>query len=464
MFESLTERLSATFDRLRGRGRLTEGDIGDALKEVRMALLEADVSFQVVKDFTGKVKERALSEEVVKALSPGQQVIKIVHDELVALLGAEKTDLAHAEVPPTIIVLAGLQGSGKTTMAGKLAYRYKRQGRQPLLVATDVYRPAAIKQLEVVAEQVGVPCFQMGERSTPPNIAKAALRQASTHGHDVVIIDTAGRLHTDTEMMDEIREVHKAVAPHETILVLDSLTGQDAVNVAREFCDAIPIDGVALTKLDGDSRGGAALSLRAVTNKPIKLAGVGEKLDALETFHPERIASRILGMGDMLTLIEKAQQSVDQDKAAELQKKVLQERFDLDDFLEQLQQMKKVGPLQQIMEMLPKSWLGMVGDVGPEEIDPRELDRIEAVIRSMTPVERHSPKILEGSRKKRIARGSGTTVADVNGLLKQFYETQTMMRQMMGASGRGAKGVPPGPRGGPPRIRSGKMKKRSRSR
>jgi len=465
MFEGLSEKLSATFRKLRSRGRLTEADISAALREVRMALLEADVSFQVVKDFTNAIKEQALGEEVAKALSPGQQVVKIVHTELVRLLGSDAAGLAMADTPPTIILLAGLQGSGKTTMAGKLARMISKRGGTPLLVATDTHRPAAIRQLEVVAEQVEVPFFQMGDQMEPARIAKAAVSHARSRNLDTVIIDTAGRLHTDAEMMDEIRAVHQAISPHETLLVLDSLTGQDAVNVATEFCGTVDIDGVVLTKLDGDARGGAALSLRAVTGKPIKFAGVGEKFDALETFHPERIASRILGMGDVLTLIEKAQETVDQDKAAELQKKVLQDRFDLEDFLEQLQQMKRVGPLNQILEMLPKSWLGWAGALEDEEVDPKELDRIEAIIRSMTPDERHNPGRLNGSRKKRIARGSGTTVADINSLLKQFDETQVMMKQMMGAqqgvAGRVIHGAKPMRRKS---ARATKSKKRSRSR
>lgn len=435
MFESLSGRLQETFRRLRNRGRLSDADVSEALREVRIALLEADVHFKVVKEFIDRIRERAVGEELSKALTPGQQVVKIVHEELLRLLGSDESEVRWAPAPPTVVMLCGLQGGGKTTTAGKLAGLWKKQGRNPLLAATDIHRPAAIRQLEVVGESVGVPVFQLGATDAP-SIARGALAQARSRGFDPLIIDTAGRLHTDEEMMEEIRQVAQAVHPHETLLVLDALTGQDAVNVATEFTKSVPLDGIVLTKLDGDARGGAALSLRAVTEVPVKFAGVGERLDAIEPFHPDRMASRILGMGDVLTLIERAQEVVDRERALELQEKLLRQEFTLEDFLEQIDQVQKIGPLDQILSMVPKQLLGALGPVTEEDIDPREFARLRAIILSMTPQERQSPRILNSSRKKRIARGSGTHVADVNALLKQFDEAQHAMRQMMGAQPR----------------------------
>lgn len=432
MFESLAERLQQTFRRLRNRGRLSEADVAEAVREVRMALLEADVHFRVVKDFVDRVRERAVGEELSNVLTPGQQVVKIVHEELLRLLGSDESDVRWAPAPPTVVMLCGLQGGGKTTTAGKLADFWKKQGHNPLLVATDIHRPAAIRQLEVVAESVGVPVFQLGGADAA-SIAKAALAHARSRQFDALIIDTAGRLHTDEEMMEEIRQVASAVHPHETLLVLDALTGQDAVNAATEFARAVPLDGIVLTKLDGDARGGAALSLRAVTQVPVKFAGVGERLDALEPFHPDRMANRILGMGDVLTLIERAQDAVDRERAIELQEKLLRQEFTLEDFLEQIDQMQRIGPLDQILSMLPKQMLGPLGKLTEEDLDPREFAYMRAIISSMTFEERRNPRVLNSSRKKRIARGSGTHVADINALLKQFDEAQRTMRQMMGA-------------------------------
>lgn len=432
MFENLTRRLEEALSIFRGRRRLSEKDLDEGLRQVRMALLEADVNYKVARDFVQRVRERGLGEEIAPGLDASQHVIKIVHEELVRLLGEDASDIREAEKPPTVIMLCGLQGGGKTTTAGKLARMLKERGRRPLLVATDIHRPAAIKQLQVVGEQVGVPVFQMGEEPSAADIGRAAVAYAREQGHDFVIVDTAGRLHTDAEMMFEISTLADAVDPTETLLVLDAQTGQDAVNVAQQFCQSLHIDGVILTKLDGDARGGAALSLRAVTGKPIKWAGVGEKLDALEPFHPDRMASRILGMGDVLTLIERAQAQVDQQEALELQRKIVEDRFTLEDFLKQLRQVRRLGPLQQLLELLPKGWLGPQANILTQEgMDPKEIDRIEAIICSMTPEERQNPHILSPSRKRRIARGSGTSVAEVNAVIKQFGEMQRVMRTMM---------------------------------
>ncbi len=441
MFESLTDKLQDVFRRFRGRARLTEKDLTEALREVRLALLDADVHFRVVKDFNQRVQERALGAEVSEALNPAQQIIQIVFDELVALLGSDESEIRFAQDGrPTIIVLCGLQGGGKTTSAGKLSAMLRKEGKKPLLVATDIHRPAAIRQLEVVGEQVGIPVFKLGQETHPADIARAALGHARQNHNDVVIIDTAGRLHTDEAMMAEIRAVLAAVEPHETLLVLDSLTGQDAVNVAEAFQQEVRFDGVILTKMDGDARGGAALSVRAISGVPIKFIGVGEKLEALEPFHPDRIARRILGMGDVLTLIEKSQEAFDQEQALQMQQKLLKEGLNLEDFLGQIKQMRRMGPMRQLLEMLPRGLLDFFGGPGArvEDMDPREIDRIEAIICSMTLRERREPEVLNISRKRRIARGSGTTVADVNSLLKQFHQTQTMVRQLMV----GPKGVP----------------------
>ncbi len=426
VFESLAEKLQNALGKLTGKGKLSEKDVDLAMREVRLALLEADVNFKVVKDFIKKVKERAIGNEVMESLTPGQQVIKIVNEELTALMGREEEKILFSSKPPTVILMSGLQGAGKTTTSGKLANILIKQGKRPLLVACDVYRPAAIKQLEVVGEKVGVPVFTMGDKHDPVDIAKAAMEHARKNANDVVIIDTAGRLHIDEELMDEIENIHKAVEPDEILLVLDAMTGQDAVNVAKSFDEKLSITGVILTKLDGDTRGGAALSIRAVTDKPIKFVGMGEKLDELEAFHPDRMASRILGMGDVLSFIEKAQANIDTEKAMELEKKIRTSQFTFDDFLDQLEQMKNMGPLDELLGMIPgmnsKALKGLnVGD--------KEVGRIEAIIKSMTKKERQTPEIIDSSRRKRIANGSGTSITEVNKLLKQFRETKKMMKK-----------------------------------
>ncbi|NLV89681.1 MAG: signal recognition particle protein [Tissierellia bacterium] len=426
VFESLSEKLQNALGKLRGKGKLSEKDVDMAMREVRLALLEADVNFKVVKDFVKKVKERAIGAEVMESLTPGQQVIKIVNDELTKLMGEKEAKINFSPSPPTVILMCGLQGAGKTTTSGKLAFNLKKQNKRPLLVACDIYRPAAIKQLEVVGEKVGVPVYTMGNKVNPVDIAKAALEHGKKHGNDVIIIDTAGRLHIDEELMDEIENIYSAVKPQEVLLVLDAMTGQDAVNVAESFNERLGITGVILTKLDGDARGGAALSLRAVTNKPIKFVGMGEKLDQLEPFHPDRMASRILGMGDVLSLIEKAQANIDAKKALELEKKIRTQQFTFDDFLDQLEQMKSLGPLDQLLGMIPgvnsKALKGL-------DVNEKDINRIQAIIQSMTKKERENPDIIDSSRRKRIARGSGTTVQDVNKLLKQFKETKKMMKK-----------------------------------
>lgn len=426
-FEGLTEKLSATFKKLRGKGRIKESDIKEAMREVRLSLLEADVSYKVVKDFVARVSERAMGSDVFESLTPAQTVIKIVNEELTALMGGEAQKLRFASSSPTIIMLVGLQGAGKTTNGAKLAaYIKKNHGRRPLLVACDVYRPAAIKQLEVVGEQLGIPVFQQGQ-GNPVDIAKAAIAHAKDHGNDVVLIDTAGRLHVDEALMNELRSIKDAVNPTEIMLVVDAMTGQDAVNAAQAFNEELDIDGVMLTKLDGDARGGAAISVKAVTGKPIKFAGIGEKLDQIEPFHPDRMASRILGMGDVMTLIEKAEQSFDEKKAEELERKLRQNRYTLEDFLEQMDQLKNMGPIQDIIGMLPGVNAGALkGAV----IDEKALPRVEAIILSMTREERENPSILNSSRKRRVAAGSGTRVEDVNRLLKQFDMMKKMVKQM----------------------------------
>lgn len=426
VFEGLADKLQSALQKLKGKGKLNEKDIKDAMREVKLALLEADVNFKVVKDFIDNVKGRALGSEVMESLTPGQQVVKIVNEELTAVMGATQSKLIFSSKPPTIIMLVGLQGAGKTTTVGKLGGYLKKSGKRPLLVAGDIYRPAAIKQLQVVGGQLGIPVFDMGEKISPVDIAKAGIEHANKHGNDLVIIDTAGRLHIDEALMDELENIKKLVKPHEILLVVDAMTGQDAVNVAESFNDKLGIDGIILTKLDGDTRGGAALSVRAVTNKPIKFVGMGEKLDDLEPFYPDRMASRILGMGDVLSLIEKAQASFDDKKAMELEKKIRTQEFTFDDFLEQLQQMKKMGPLSQLLEMIPG---GNSKQLKNLEVNEKELIHVEAMIKSMTKEERRNPAIINGSRRKRIALGSGMTVNKVNNLLKQFEQTKKMMKQ-----------------------------------
>ena len=422
-FESLTEKLSATFKRLRGKGRLSEADVKEAMKEIKMALLEADVNFKVVKGFVSSVTERAVGQDVMESLTPAQMIVKIVNEELTALMGGGETKLAISPAPPTVVMLVGLQGAGKTTNGAKLAGLMKKQGKRPLLCACDVYRPAAIKQLEVVGGQLDIPVFQMGQID-PVDIAKAAVEHARRHGNDMVFLDTAGRLHVDETLMDELKRIKETVNPTEILLVVDAMIGQDAVT-AKAFDEALDIDGVMLTKLDGDARGGAALSIRAVTGKPIKFAGTGEKLDAVEVFHPDRMASRILGMGDVLSLIEKAEQNLDAKKAAEQLERLRKNKFTLSDFYDQLLQLKSMGNLEDIAGMIP----GMGGKKLDLSADEGNLKRIEAIIQSMTPYERENPNVLNSSRKKRIAAGSGTQVVDVNRLLKQFDMVQQLTRQ-----------------------------------
>ena len=424
-FESLTEKLSATFKRLRGKGRLSEADVKQAMKEIKMALLEADVNFKVVKNFVATVSERAVGTDVMESLTPAQMIVKIVNEELTALMGSGDSKLAISSTPPTVVMLVGLQGAGKTTNGAKLAGLMKKQGKRPLLAACDIYRPAAIQQLEVVGAQLDIPVFQMGQ-TDPVDIAKAAVEHAKKHGNDMVFLDTAGRLHVDEALMDELRRVKSAVSPTEILLVVDAMIGQDAVNAAKAFDEALDIDGVMLTKLDGDARGGAALSIRAVTGKPIKFAGTGEKLDNIEVFHPDRMASRILGMGDVLSLIEKAEQNLDAKKAAEQLERMRKNKFTLTDFYDQMVQLKSMGSMQDIASMLP----GMGGKKLDLTVDEAQLARTEAIILSMTPQEREDPSLLNSSRKKRIAAGSGTQVVDVNRLLKQFETIKQFTRQL----------------------------------
>ena len=445
-FEGLSEKLSAAFKKLRGKGRLSEADVKEAMREIRLALLEADVSFKVVKQFVAQVTEKAVGADVLEALSPAQQIIKIVNQELTDLMGGSAAKLTIASKPPTVVMMVGLQGAGKTTNGAKLAGLMKKQsGKRPLLAACDIYRPAAIQQLEVVGRQLDIPVFQMGQ-TNPVDIARAAVEHAAAHGNDMVFLDTAGRLHVDEELMDELRNIKAAVEPTEILLVVDAMIGQDAVNAAKAFDDALDIDGVVLTKLDGDARGGAALSIKAVTGKPIKFVGMGEKLDQIEVFHPDRMASRILGMGDMLSLIEKAEQSFDQKKALELQEKLRKNKFTLTDFYDQMKQLKNMGSLSEIAGMIPGV---KASDLEGASMDEKLLQRMEAIILSMTPAERDDPKLLNSSRKKRIAAGSGTQVVDINRLLKQFDMLQAMtkqfsggkmpknLRKMMGKRGRG---------------------------
>ena len=434
MFEALTQRLEAIFDRLRGAGRLTEENIQEALREVRVALLEGDVNFKVVRGFVERVRERAVGQDVLQSLTPGQQVVKIVHDELVGLLGGATHRLTMAPRPPTVIMVLGLQGSGKTTTVGKLGRHFQREGFRPLLVAADVYRPAAIDQLRVLGRDLGLPVH--GEEGRAPvDIAREALAQAATQGLNPVLLDTAGRLHIDERMIEELKLLRRETKPHHVLLVVDAMTGQDAVTMAQRFQSDVGYDGVVLTKLDGDARGGAALSIRQVTGKPIVFCGVGERADALEPFHPDRMASRILGMGDVLSLVEKARATVDQAKAEDLAHKLRDNSFTLEDFAEQLRQLRKMGPLSQIMDMIP---FFKGAKVGADELDAegRDLKRFEAIIGSMTPEERRTPAVINGERRTRIARGSGTSVQDVNRLLKQYAQLRKVMKGLKGMAGR----------------------------
>lgn len=431
-FEGLGEKLQNVFKNLRGKGRLSEKDIKAAMREVKLALLEADVNFKVVKGFISRVSEKAVGEEILESLTPAQQIIKIVRDELTALMGSEHEELRFSKKPPSVYMLCGLQGAGKTTAAGKLALNLRKtKDKRPLLVACDIYRPAAIKQLEVLGSQIGVSVFSLGNDISPVKIAEQAIEHAKKHGNDPVIIDTAGRLHIDEELMKELQDIKEVVNPDEILLVVDAMTGQDAVNVAEHFNDNLDISGVILSKLDGDTRGGAALSVKEITGKPIKYASVGEKLSELEPFHPERMASRILGMGDVLTLIDKAQESYDEKEAAELETKIRQQTFDLGDFLNQLQQIKKMGPITQLIGMLPGVDKKMLDSVDAADSEKR-LKRIEAIIQSMTEEERRKPQIIGANRKIRIAKGSGTRVQDVNEILKQFDQMKKMMKQFSG--------------------------------
>jgi signal recognition particle subunit SRP54 len=424
-FEGLTSKLSEVFKKLTSRGKLSEQDVKAAMREVKMALLEADVNFLVVKKFIKTVSERAVGSEILESLTPGQQVIKVVNEELTSLMGSTVSKLTVAPAPPSVYMLVGLQGAGKTTMAGKLAGYLKKQGKNPLLCACDIYRPAAIQQLKVLGEKLEIPVFEEGQKDAVKT-ALHGLEYAKDNGYDVVLLDTAGRLHIDTELMDELKRMKKAVDPHEILLVVDSMTGQDAVNVAQSFHDTLEISGVILTKLDGDTRGGAALSVKAVTGQPIKFAGVGEKLTDIEPFYPERMASRILGMGDVLSLIEKAQAAFDEKQAAKLEERIKSQKFDLEDFMDQLQQMKKMGSMSDILAMMPGMNASKLGNV---ELDEKQLSRTEAIVSSMTVAERQNPAIINGSRRKRIAAGSGTSIQQVNQLLRQFDSMKKMMRQ-----------------------------------
>lgn len=431
IFEGLAEKLQGALGKLKSKGKLTEKDVKEAMREVKLALLEADVNFKVVKDFVKKVQERAVGQEVMESLTPAQHVIKIVNEELTSLMGDVQSKIMISPKPPTVIMMVGLQGAGKTTTSGKLGGYFKKQGKKPLLVACDIYRPAAIKQLQVVGEKLDIPVFSMGDKESPVNIAKAGYNHALKNNNDLVIIDTAGRLHIDETLMDELKNIKSEIKPHEILLVVDSMTGQDAVNVAESFNEALGVDGVVLTKLDGDTRGGAALSIRAVTQKPIKFIGMGEKLDDLEPFHPDRMASRILGMGDILSLIEKAQENIDLEKAKELESKIKKQELDFEDFLEQMEQIQKMGPLNKVLEMIPG--MGQVKDqLGDIDMNNKEIVKTKAIVQSMTIEERRNPSILNASRKKRIARGSGTSVQDVNRLIKQFGEMKKMMKMFTG--------------------------------
>ena len=437
-FEGLAERLQGTIQRIKGKGKVSEADVKEMMREVRFALIEADVNLKVVKEFVKKVSERAVGVDVMKSLTPGQQVIKIVKDELTELMGGEQSPIQFSKKPPTVIMMVGLQGAGKTTTTGKLANLLrKKYNRNPLLVAADIYRPAAIQQLETIGKQLSLPVFSMGTDVSPVEIVRQALEKSKEDHNDVVIIDTAGRLHIDETLMQELKDIRALKEPDEVFLVVDAMTGQDAVNVAQSFDETVGITGVVLTKLDGDTRGGAALSIRSVAQKPIKFVGMGEKMDALEPFHPERMASRILGMGDMMSLIEKAQASVDEDKAKELEEKFRTQSFTFDDFIDQMNQVKKMGPLEDIIKMLPGA--GKIKGLENAKVDEKQMSRVEAIIYAMTPQEKTTPDIINSGRKKRIAKGSGTTIQDVNRLLKQFEDMKKMMKQMTNMQQKGKK-------------------------
>ncbi|MBQ8578048.1 MAG: signal recognition particle protein [Clostridia bacterium] len=441
MFSGLSEKMANAFKKFKNKGKLTEADVKEGMREIKMALLEADVNFKVVKEFTKNVQERCVGSDVLESLVPSQQIVKIVNEELTKLMGETNERLEFSKKSPTVVMMCGLQGAGKTTHSAKLAAYFRKQGKRPLLVACDVYRPAAIKQLEVVGAQLNIPVFSMGDKTSPVEIAKAAVEHAKLHGNDLVFLDTAGRLHVDEDLMDELKNIKAAVEPTEILLVVDAMTGQDAVNVAQSFNDLLDITGVVMTKMDGDTRGGAALSIRHVTGKPIKFIGTGEKLDTLEPFHPERMASRILGMGDVLSLIEKAEQQYDEGQAKELERKMRDQSFNLEDFLEQSRQIRQMGSMQQLLGMIP----GInQAELANANIDERQLDRMEAIILSMTPAERQNPAIINASRRKRIAAGSGMKVEDVNRLLKQFEQMQKMMKQFsgLGKKGFGKKRIP----------------------
>ncbi len=437
-FEGLADRLQNTIQKIRGKGKVNEADVKEMMREVRLALLEADVNFKVVKEFVKKVSERAVGQEVMQSLTPGQQVIKVVKEELTNLMGGEQSKIAVSNRPPTVIMMVGLQGAGKTTTTGKLANLIrKKYNRNPLLVAADIYRPAAIKQLETLGKQLSMPVFSLGDQVSPVEIAKQAIQKAKEDHHDYVLIDTAGRLHVDEALMGELKDIKELANPDEIFLVVDAMTGQDAVNVASSFNEQLGLTGVVLTKLDGDTRGGAALSIRSVTNTPIKFIGLGEKMDAIEPFHPERMASRILGMGDVLTLIEKAQANVDEAKAKELEQKMRTASFTFDDFLDQLGQVRNMGPLDELLKMMPGA--NKIKGLNNLQIDEKQISHVEAIIQSMTKEEKTHPEIINAGRRKRIAKGSGTSVPEVNRLLKQFEDMKKMMKQMSGMQGKAKK-------------------------
>ena len=433
MFQGLTEKLANAFKKFRSKGKLTAADVKEGMREVKLALLEADVNFKVVKEFVNSVTERAVGTEVLESLLPAQQIVKIVNEELISLMGGETPKINISPKPPTIVMMVGLQGAGKTTHAGKIANMYKSKGKNPLLVACDVYRPAAVDQLKIVGESIGIPVFSMGTKISPVEIAKAGVEHAQKNGHDMVLIDTAGRLHIDEELMAELVKIKQNLEPAEILLVVDAMTGQDAVNVAKAFNDLLDITGVVLTKIDGDTRGGAALSVKYITGKPIKFIGTGEKMDAIELFHPDRMASRILGMGDILSLIEKAEAAFDEKNAKELEKKMREQTFTLDDFLDQMRNLKKMGNLEQLLGMMPGVKQSQIKDA---KIDENQMAHTEAIILSMTKAERNKPDIINGSRRKRIADGSGTSVEEVNKLLKQFDQMKKMMKQFSGGMGK----------------------------